>query len=79
MSTEPLAEPARGGAPWYRQPVAWLAALILVASFALVAVTIVVAERHADEPLPVAGVRVLKTPVARPLGSATPENREPAE
>jgi hypothetical protein len=54
------------GARWYRQPVAWLAVAVLMGSLAAMAATIVVAERYADEPLPVDGARVLKTPVARP-------------
>jgi hypothetical protein len=39
---------------------------VLIGSLAAMAATIVVAERYADEPLPVDGARVLKTPVARP-------------
>jgi hypothetical protein len=51
---------------WYRQPVLWLGALILIASLAGIAVTIVVASRYTDEPLPVGDERILKTPMARP-------------
>lgn len=56
---------ALAGARWYRQPVAWLAAIVLAASLGAVAVTIVVAERYPDDTLPIAAGRVLKAPVAR--------------
>jgi hypothetical protein len=75
----PAAEsPAPGGA-WYRQPVAWLAALVLLASLAVVAVTIVAAQRFRDEALPVEGVRVLKAPVSRDEAPAGPATQEAAE
>lgn len=79
MSTERYAEAAPAGARWYRQPVAWLAVLLMAGSLAVVGVTILVAERHPDEPLPVAGARVLKTPVARPADPGTPSAPEPRE
>ena len=67
MRPAPRSDEMRRGARWYRQPVAWLAVAVLLGSLAAVAATIVVAQRHADEPLPVAGARVLKAPVARPV------------
>ena len=66
------------GTSWYRQPVAWLAVAVLMGSLAALAATIVVAERHADEPLPVEGARVLKTPVARPADAAASGTRATA-
>jgi hypothetical protein len=56
-----------------------LAALILFASLAAIAVTIVVAERVPDESLPVASASVLKAPVARAADSGPPAAPEPAE
>lgn len=56
---------APAGARWYRQPVAWLAAIVLAASLGAVAVTIVVAQRYPDDSLPASDHRVLKAPVAR--------------
>jgi len=40
---------------WFRQPVLWLGAAIFVASLAGCIVTIVIATRNADVPVPVAG------------------------
>ena len=53
------------GAKWYRQPVAWLAALIFLASLLACIVTIVLATRNADAPVETSGPRVLKVPTAR--------------
>lgn len=52
-------------ARWYRQPVLWLAALVFALFVAASAATIVLAARHADEPLAVPGERVLKLPADR--------------
>ena len=73
MRPAPRSDAEPRGARWYRQPVAWLAVAVLMGSLAAVAATIVVAQRYADEPLPVAGVRVLKTPVARPADTPAPD------
>lgn len=69
---------ALAGARWYRQPVAWLAAIVLAASLGAVAVTIVVAERYPDDSLPIATERVLKAPVARD-SDAPPTGTDAAE
>ena len=71
------AAPARDR--WFGQPIAWLAVLLLCASLAGVAVTIVVAQRHPDEPLRVDGARVLKAPVARPDDPASPTDPDEPE
>ena len=76
---EPRADAGRAGGRWYRQPVAWLAALVLCGSLAVVAVTIVVAQRYADEPLPAAGARVLKAPVSRSADPAPVADADPVE
>jgi len=58
-------------ARWYRQPVIWLAALILGASLAGCLLMIALASRNADAPL-AAGREVLKMPLARsPDGRAS--------
>ena len=67
------------GACWYRQPIAWLAALIMCASLAAVATTIIVAQRHPDDPVPASDARVLKTPVTRTADPAAPAESEPPE
>ena len=51
---------------WYRQPIVWVGAAVLVASIAGCVWLIVVAERHADPPLPVDGLQILKMPLTRP-------------
>jgi hypothetical protein len=56
---------AGAGGRWHRQPLAWLAALVLAASLGAAAITIVVAERYPDDSLPVSERRVLKAPVTR--------------
>jgi hypothetical protein len=63
---------ARGGerGAWWREPLVWLAAVVFVASVAASAWTIVVAARHADEPLPTHGRSVIGVPVAHAPGAA---------
>jgi hypothetical protein len=68
----PRADAARADACWYRQPVAWLAALVLLASLGAVVFTITVAERYPDDSLPAGDQRVLKTPVEREGDPAAP-------
>jgi hypothetical protein len=51
---------------WYRLPILWLGALIFGASVAGCVLMIVLGSQHADEPLPDAGMTLLKMP----LGSA---------
>ena len=70
---------ATAGARWYRQPIAWLAALILCVSLAAVVATIVVAQRYPDEAVPATGARVLKAPVNRSVDPTPHANPEPAE
>lgn len=67
-ATEPVS--ARATDAWWRQPVAWLGAAILVASLAGCIAMIVLAERHVDEALPASGVHVVSVPLAR---SARPD------
>ena len=55
---------------WYRQPIVWLGAAVLAASIAGCIWLIVVAERYADPPLPVEGLKILTVPLTRP--SQTP-------
>jgi hypothetical protein len=74
-----LAEAAPPGATWYRQPVAWLAALVLLASLVVVTVTIVAARKFQDEGLPVEGVRVLKAPLTRTEAPPEPAPQGVAE
>jgi|RhiMethySRZTD1v2_1073278.scaffolds.fasta_scaffold2392554_1 hypothetical protein len=75
----PIDAPATAGASWYRQPIAWLAALILCVSLAAVVATIVVAQRYPDEPVPATGARVLKAPVNRSVDPTPHADSEPAE
>lgn len=79
MKPERHTDAAPAGASWYRQPVAWLAALILAASLGAVAVTIIVAERFPDDSLPVTDRRVLKAPVARDSDTPPSTAADPAE
>lgn len=57
---------------WYRQGIVWLAAAVFALSIAGCIWLIVVGERYADPPLPVAAPQVLKVPVARPAPQADP-------
>jgi hypothetical protein len=75
----PIDAPATAGARWYRQPIAWLAALILCVSLGAVVATIVVAQRYPDEPVPATGARVLKAPVNRSVDPTSHANPVPAE
>jgi hypothetical protein len=65
--------PARAGlrgstVAWYRLPILWLGALIFSASVAGCVLMILLGSRHDDEPLPDAGMTLLKMP----LGSSAP-------
>ncbi len=64
---------AAGGATWYRQPVVWLAATLLVAALAGCVAMIVLGLRYADEPLPLESGQVFKVPRTAPPAA------EPAE
>lgn len=59
---------------WYRQPIVWVGAAVLVASIAGCVWLIVVAERHADPPLPVEGLQILKVPLTRPSPREAPSS-----
>lgn len=59
---------------WYRQGIVWLGAAVFAASIAGCIWLIIVAERHADPPLPITGPQIMKVPVARP---ATPPDDSP--
>ena len=50
---------------WYGQPILWLGAVVLGASLAGCIGMIVLGARHADEPLPTNGEKILKVPVNR--------------
>ncbi|HKU85391.1 MAG TPA: hypothetical protein VJV77_03550 [Casimicrobiaceae bacterium] len=60
------------GDAWWRQPVLWLGAAILLVSLAGCIVMLMLAARHADAPLPTAGVEILRVPVAHPAPGADP-------
>lgn len=70
-SSQPGSTPNRalpddaGGAKWFRQPVLWLAALIFVASLVGCLVTILLASRNADAPVPTTGGKVMRVPASR--------------
>lgn len=58
--------------PWYRLPILWLGALIFGASVAGCVLLILLGSRHADEPLPEAGITLLKMPLGSPPPSRDP-------
>ena len=60
---------ARDGAKWFRQPVLWLGALILVMSLVACIAMIVLASRHADAPVETVGPKVMKVPTGHPPGA----------
>lgn len=62
---------------WYRQPVLWLGALVFGVFIAASIVTIELASRHADEPLPVVGERLLKMPSEAARAVDPPAGAEP--
>jgi hypothetical protein len=64
------------GDAWWRQPVLWLGAAILLASLAGCIVMLMLAARHPDAPLPKAGVEILRVPVARPASGPEPAMRD---
>jgi len=64
------------GDAWWRQPVLWLGAAILLASLAGCIVMLMLAARHADAPLPQAGREILRVPVARPPSTVEPVMRD---
>jgi|SoiMethySBSTD1v2_1073268.scaffolds.fasta_scaffold717186_2 hypothetical protein len=68
--------PIAAGDAWWRQPVVWLGAAILLASLAGCIVMLMLAARHADAPLPKAGMEILRVPVARPPSGAEPVMRD---
>ena len=61
---------SRDAGAWFRQPVVWLGAAILVASIAGCIITIVLAVRHADTPVETGSGNVLKVPLRH--SAATP-------
>jgi hypothetical protein len=65
------AAPARSGA-WYRQPVLWLGAAILVASLAGCVWMIVLGARHADTPVEGAHPHTLLDMPVHGAGNASP-------
>jgi hypothetical protein len=66
----------RGAGAWFRQPVAWLATLILVASVVGCVVTIVLAWRHADTPVETTGGNVMKVPLRHSAVGTSPAHEE---
>jgi len=65
----------RDPAAWHRQPVAWLAAAIFVATLAACIVTIVIALRHGDAPADTDAKQVMAIPLATPPVAAPPQER----
>jgi hypothetical protein len=63
-SSQPGYTPSRNDS-WFRQPVFWIAALILLASLLGCVVTIVLALRDADAPVATSGGQVMKVPLER--------------
>ncbi len=57
---------------WWRQPIVWLAAMVLFASLLGCAILIVIGARYADPPLADTGRTVFKVPVAHPPATAQP-------
>jgi hypothetical protein len=57
---------------WYRLPILWLGALIFGASVAGCVLMILLGSRHADEPLPDAGMTLLKMPLGSPAPPRNP-------
>ncbi len=55
---------ARARRRWFRAPILWLGVVLFAASIAGCILTIALALRHADAPLPVEGAELLKVPVA---------------
>ena len=65
---------SRDAGAWFRQPVVWLGAAILVASIAACIITIVLAVRHADTPVESGSDNVLKVPLRH--STATPPSAQ---
>ena len=65
----------RDPAAWHRQPVAWLAAAIFVATLAGCIVTILIALKHADEPVDAGTARVMTIPLSTTPASPPQERR----
>jgi len=65
----------RDPAAWHRQPVAWLAAAIFVATLVGCIVTIVTASRHGDAPVDTGAKQLMAIPLAEPPASAPPQER----
>ena len=61
--------PARDGAKWFTQPVAWLGALIFLGSLLACIAMIVLASHHADAPVETIGPTVLKVPTGHQAGA----------
>jgi hypothetical protein len=59
---------------WYHQPVFWLGALILAATLAGCIQLIVLATRHADEPLATGQPVIFRIPTAQPAASGYPHD-----
>jgi hypothetical protein len=49
-------------AQWHQQPIAWLGLFIFCALLAACALTIMIGEHDADQPLPTSGVPILTMP-----------------
>jgi hypothetical protein len=53
------------GERWYRQPIVWLGATILIACIVGCISMVVLAGRYPDEPIQVGGDQLLQMPAAR--------------
>lgn len=61
----PSTAPAARHDAWYRQPILWLALVLMLAIIAGCISMIVLGVRHADEAVPVRGEAVFKVPSAQ--------------
>jgi hypothetical protein len=61
--------PGRGAEAWFRQPVVWLAAAVLVVTIAACVATIVLAHRHADVPVDTGERNVMTIPLRSPAAA----------
>ena len=68
--------PIAAGDAWWRQPVVWLGAASISMTMQPASDASRIAARHADAPLPKAGMEILRVPVARPPSGAEPVMRD---
>ena len=71
MTVQHRMEPATAREFWYRQPVVWLGATILLASIAGCIGLMILASRYPDEPVEPSADKVLRVPVTREHATLT--------